>query len=105
MWSRTVGSALIVAGFVADPGVERCGEAWLGDCCGSEDVRCCGVCTACGGMLAATVICDGAGLSPAFSFRALLMLMLPVLASSSRKRQRSCLQARMASATVEWSLF
>ena len=37
----------MTAGLVADPGVDRCGDVWLGEDFGSDSVLSCGVCIGC----------------------------------------------------------
>lgn len=38
---------MTTGGFVAEPGVDLCGEVWLGDDFGRESVLICGVCIGC----------------------------------------------------------
>lgn len=58
---------------MADPGVERAGDIWLGVVCGSDCVLMCGVCTGC--AVANAIDCVDVALSSS-CFNGLLRLLI-----------------------------
>ncbi len=90
MWSRTVGNALTTGAFEAEPGVDLCGDVWLGDDFGRDSGLICGVCIGCASE--SDMVRDGVASAVA------LVLLLDLLSSEHDVSTCRCNLSRCDSA-------